>query len=441
MLDLSASSHELLDTDGAFPSSPWHGENEKHLIENYHEHLSLQPFSRMELHALAFPSDCLLALTLEEEIADFQESGQAGLKLPPMVPFHRRIASDCARRHGLEAISMGNGCERHVVILKTEDTVVTPLLQYTDALPCSMSKDKLHMALGYKKKASTYTTGYVSVTGQIMDCRVLTEADSLKPFHASKQDSDRSDWMRFVNDTVRKGLPIATHAHIVEVRVENPKNDVGQFAELQRFLGPFHVRWVGDDGGDDRGSGVGVIVYPSVPSANNCLDRFEDEDDPDSTLPFKLYPFAPYVFGPFIDDQSTKRFRHESGASTPMGRSPSSTGGSWRDGNSYMDRYMGGGGGRWGATPPLAPKDNATSPPLHYGKSGSWSPAQGTPGLSPGIPPKSPATSGISTPNVQPLSLGRGKWLEVKGGRHHDPEGRSKSPDVSDEKVTVREVK
>ncbi|KAJ9456095.1 hypothetical protein DIPPA_14281 [Diplonema papillatum] len=409
MLDLSPLSEEFNDKSGSFARGPSRAA-EARLIENRHEHPDLQPFSRIELHALAFPQDSNFAFLIEDEIQEFQASPQTGLRFPPMTPFHRRLVSDCALRYGLESISMGKGDDRYIVTLKTDAKTVVPMLQYHHALPTNMMKEKLHLALGYKRKKCPPSTGYSSINGQIIDCKQLTNNENFKPYHPSKQqDYDRSDWMRLVYDTVRKGLPVATHAHIVEVRIANPKQEVGQFQELQKFLGPFHVRWLDDD----RSTGIGVVVYPSVPSASNCLDRFEDEDD-EGGLPFRLYPFAPHVFGPYIDEQAIRRYKADgNGSSTPIGRSPSSTGGSWRDGagQSYLEWHMSRRSGGVNQTPPLAPREQHGSPPLHPGK-GSRSPH----GLSPGMAPSrgSPGMTVGSAPTVQPFSLGRGKWLETK---------------------------
>ena len=379
LYDLSASSSELCDSSGTFSPVSWK-DNEKHLIENYHEEPELQPFSKVELHALAFPNDAMFAFIIEDEIKDFQNSSEGGLKFNAMIPFHRRIVADCAARHGLETLSMGNGLDRHVVALKVTNEIISPALQYKHAYPTTTSRESLLASLGYKRKKAEYSTAFENINGQVLQCRTLVGDENLKQFNASKQDSDRSDWMKYVQETVRRGIPIPTHAHIVEVRVQDSEKDEGQFGELQKFLGPFHVKWLRDD----KHTGIGVVVYPSVPAANNCLDRYEDEDDADdSTAAFRLYPFAPHTFGAYLDEQSSRRFPQKdyygSGSSTPMGKSPSSTpGGSWRDGTGsfYLDKHVGERmTGKWQA-------GSTNSPPLH--SKGGWSPGN-APQRSPGM--------------------------------------------------------
>eukprot|EP00755_Sulcionema_specki_P022552 Sspe_Gene.76798::Locus_47976_Transcript_1_1_Confidence_1.000_Length_2277::g.76798::m.76798 len=449
-LDLSPDSYELDDSSGHFPPNPWKGEREPHLVDNYHEHDRLQPFSRYELHALAFPRDVNLVFLIEEDIEYFVKScPYSGLRFPPMISFHRRLVSECASRHGLLSMSLGDGEDRYVVVYGKENAF-EPMLHYWDAIPTNMNKDKLMAAHGCKRRVGRppQVTETVPLFEEGLECLSLVSCEYYRPYHASKQhDVDRVDWMRLVHETVRKGLPVATHAHIVEVRMTNTE-DTGQYAELQRFLGPFNVRWLDDD----RHTGIGIIVYPSVPAANNCLDRFEDEydtvEDTDEAMPFHLYPFAAHVFGPYIHDQAIRRFQAEqSGTSTPIGRSPSSTSGSWREA-STLERHMES-RGRWGQTPPLIPKDQGT-PTLSSGSPNTarpgWSPAT----LSRKSPGLTASSTGGETPSsaheslpFQPLNLGQGRWQELQKSRvsHADPEPKH-SIEISNisDKVTFAQL-
>ena len=271
MLDLSEGSAELTEIGNVFKRDAWR-ENEARLVNNVHDNPCLQPFSRCELYALAFASETAFCFQIEAAIATFQAEDCAALQFPPMIPFHRRVIADCALRHSLEPLSLGPPGKKYVVIVKVKEDATTPLLSYADAIPTTLPLEKLHAAVGYKKVegGDEASMEFSAISGQLMQCKNMRDCKEWKPyFEESQAGQDRADWARLVAQTVRKGVAVATHSHIVEVRLPRASEDT--LAELKRFLGPFSVRWLR---GSEQ-SGVGVVVYPSVPAANNCLDRYE----------------------------------------------------------------------------------------------------------------------------------------------------------------------
>jgi hypothetical protein len=210
---------------------------------------------------------------------------------PPVQSEYRKALQLCANRFQLTA--SGNDCGPITIT----GVAVLPLLRYSDFLPGLLHLDEI-LSVGQVRISRTEpkSTGTAANNSFEACCIDYKQFDDEPKFEAAS----------FYN-TIDKGLPMATMAHLIRFEVSKIASASEAVKSFQRFShwNQFDLRW-----DDEESKRAAVIVMPSTADVHEIFDRYEDEDTgDDAPVLFRLRPVAPCAHVPYLEDALIRRLR------------------------------------------------------------------------------------------------------------------------------------
>lgn len=257
----------------------------------------------LELKALSVPSSLRFLLGIEYDVVlcvtEVGSHKPFSLSFPPFAETFRKLLCLCAERFSLLCTHL---CDGSSVM---SGTAVMPLLRYADYLPGALHVEELLDCLGVesakKAKRKADSTGKeAAFEASFLDYQEFASDASLHDVHG------QGFYL-----TLDYGLNLASHGHLVRIRLHDDWDPTEALREYQEFSGwqKCDLRFF-----DERSMREGgIIVFPSIQDVSDLLEKYEDEDSDDEgdLLPFVLRPVLPLVSVPSVEDSSLRKQRDQ----------------------------------------------------------------------------------------------------------------------------------